>query len=230
MKLKKTLLLVVSLVLVLSLAPIAQAQTSFRDVPPSHTFYEEIQFLVELGIISGFEDGTFRPGQAVTRAQAAIMIGRTFDLNGEQRKTIFRDVSKSSVASGYIQEAADYGIIQGYPDGTFRPNEPVSRGQMAILIARAFGLTESAEVSFPDVSPNSAAYPYIGLIYYAGITEGYPDGTYKPNQSVKRGEFAAFITRAIFFIISEYYDEENLTNEEYKEYFSEGLDLEELNQ
>ena len=80
----------------------------------------------------------------MTRAAAAIMIGRALDLNGEQRKTKFPDVGAEQVASGYIASAVAEGIIQGYPDGTYRPNETVTRGQMAIFLSRAFDLTVEA--------------------------------------------------------------------------------------
>lgn len=215
---KKVFSLLLSIMLIASLAPFAQAQeqtTSFKDVPSSYTFYEEIQFLVELGIIAGYEDGTFRPNQEVTRAQAAIMLARELGFENEPpTQTDFSDVSPSSVASGYIQVAVEFGIIQGFQDGTFRPNEPVTRGQLAILLSRSFDLTESEEVTFHDVSPSSAAYPYIGKLVYAGITYGYEDGTFKPNQPVTRGQFAAFMTRAIIYYYENAFPDEDFSEED----------------
>lgn len=196
-QLKKPLALLSSIAFSLGIAaPLAQAAT-FKDVSESYRFYEDIDYLSDTGVISGFPDGRFMPDTQVTRAQAAIMIGRAFDVDGTKRSTVFNDVSPSSVASGYIAQAVEGGIISGFPDGTFRPNEPVTRGQLAILLTRAYELTETAPVSFKDVSKNSAAYSYIGKIIAAGITQGYPDNTYRPDKAVKRGEFAAFMSRAI---------------------------------
>ncbi|OAH53846.1 hypothetical protein AWH48_11275 [Domibacillus aminovorans] len=194
---KKTLAFLSSAVLALGIAaPFAEA-ASFKDVPDSYRFYEEIDYLSDAEIITGFPDGSFKPDQAVTRAQAAILIGKTFELDGKKRKTSFSDVNSSNTASGYIESAVDEGIISGFPDGTFRPGQTVSRGQLAILLTRGFELSDSASVTFKDVSPSSAAYPYIGKIIAAGITAGYPDNTYRPDTAVTRGQFAAFMSRAI---------------------------------
>ncbi|WP_050613980.1 S-layer homology domain-containing protein [Bacillus testis] len=210
---KKLFPIIVSLLLMFSLAPFAYAdeesyEPTFKDVPESYKFFEDIELLTWDGVISGYKDGTFRPNQSVTREQAAIMIGRWLDYDGKPQKTIFPDVSPASVASGYIQEAVNDGIIQGFKDGTFRPTQTVTRGQMAIFLSRAFDLTEADQVTFKDVSPSSAAYPYIGKLIHANITYGYEDGTFKPNLAVTRGQFAAFMNRAIEFELSQYYDED----------------------
>jgi len=193
---KKVVSFLLSFVLLISLVP-ATLAASFKDVPSSYRFYQEINYLIERGIISGFPDNTFRPETSVTRAQAAIMIGRALGLDGTQQNTKFPDVGKDSVASGYIQSAVSEGIIQGFPDGTFRPNQSVTRGQLAIFLSRAFDIQETTTVTFKDVSSTSAAYPYIGKLLAAGITTGYIDNTYRPDQAVTRGQFSAFIARTL---------------------------------
>ncbi|WP_052343677.1 S-layer homology domain-containing protein [Bacillus massiliigorillae] len=173
---------------------------SFPDVSEQYTFYKEINFLVSRSVISGYADGTFKPGKSVTRAEAAIMIGRALGLDGTKRNTSFSDVGAASVASGYIQSAVEAGIINGFPDGTYRPNESVTRGQLAIFLSRAFNLTDTAPVNFSDVSKNSVAYEYIGRLVAANITMGYGDNTFRPNDAVTRGQFSAFLTRAIQYV------------------------------
>ncbi|WP_052343680.1 S-layer homology domain-containing protein [Bacillus massiliigorillae] len=172
----------------------------FKDVSTQYTFYEEINYLVNRSIISGYPDGTFKPGKSVTRAEAAIMIGRALGFDGKQTVTSFPDVSSSSVASGYIQAAVNAGIIQGFPDGTYRPSEPVTRGQLAIFLSRGFELTETTTVTFKDVSKTSAAYEYIGRLVAANITLGYEDNTFRPNEAVTRGQFSAFLTRTLKYV------------------------------
>lgn len=195
---KKSLPVFLCFIIIFSLfTPFAQA-ASFKDVPNSHRFFDDIDFLSDADIITGFPDGTFKPDQAVTRAQAAILIGKTFELDGTKRKTSFSDVNTTNTASGYIESAAKKGIISGFPDGTFRPGQTVTRGQLAIILAKAFGLTETADVDFTDVSKTAAAYPYIQQIVAADITYGYEDGTFKPNNAVIRGQFAALLSRALF--------------------------------
>jgi len=193
---KKVTSIILSFILLLSLVPYALA-ASFKDVSTSYTFYKEVTYLTEKGIISGFSDNTFRPGTAVTRAQAAMMIGRALGLDGTKKDTKFSDVGKDSVASGYIQSAVNEGIIQGFTDGTFRPGQYVTRGQLAIFLTRAFDLQETTTVKFKDVSSSSAAYPYIGKLLAAGITTGYSDNTFRPNQAVTRGQFSAFMARTL---------------------------------
>ncbi|MCI2254211.1 S-layer homology domain-containing protein [Domibacillus sp. PGB-M46] len=126
---KMPLALLSSVVLTLGIAiPFAQA-ASFKDVSQSYRFHDDIDYLSDIGIVSGFPDGRFMPDAQVSRVQAAIMIGRAFDVDGTKRSTVFDDISPSSVASGYIAQAVEGGIVSGFPDGTFRPNEPVTRGR-----------------------------------------------------------------------------------------------------
>lgn len=174
----------------------AQAQ-GFKDLSSNHRFYQEINYLTDRSIITGFPDNTFRPDVTVTRAQAAIMIGRALGLDGEQRDTKFKDVNADVTASGYIDAAVQRGIISGFPDNTFRPDNPVTRGQMAIFLARAFDLEVEAAQNFSDVTPNMSAYPYIKRIIADGITAGYPDGTFRPDASLQRSGFSAFLARAL---------------------------------
>ena len=195
---KKVLGLFMSFGLLLSLLVpgIAQADSSFRDVPSSHRFYDEIGYLTGEKIITGFPDGSFRPENVVNRAQAAIMIGRAIGLNETQRSTMFTDVQASSVASGYIASAVEKGIIKGFPDKTFRPNESVTRGQMAIFLSRAFNLIKEAETPFTDITPSMQSYSHIRKIVAENLTQGYEDNTFRPNLAVTRAQFSAFLSKS----------------------------------
>ncbi len=179
-------------------APITgQAAGEFKDVSTNYTFYNEILYLSAKKIISGFPDDTFQPNNSVTRAQAAIMLGRALHLKGEPKDTKFTDVFAHVTGSGYIASAVEKGIISGFPDGSYRPYEPVTRGQMAIFLNRAFELTNGHTNSFTDVSSNMTAYQSILNVSANGIAGGYPDGTYRPDLSVTRGQFSAFMARIL---------------------------------
>jgi Leucine-rich repeat (LRR) protein len=195
----KKLISLVVFVFVLGLfAPnTGQAAGEFKDVSPNYTFYNEVLYLSSQEIIYGFSDGTFKPNDTVTRAQAAIMIGRALDLNGNQRDTTFRDVTSNVTGSGYIAAAVEKGIISGFSDGTYRPYQPVSRGQMAIFLNRAFTLSIGQTNSFSDISSNMAAYQSILNVSANGIASGYSDGTYRPDLAVTRGQFSAFMARTL---------------------------------
>ena len=198
MKKVGTFLLSIALIIgMMSTSANAAAATGFTDVQKTNQFHDEIQYLVNKKIISGFTDGTFKPKKNVTRGDAAIMIGRMLTLDGTQTDTKFKDVSKSYAGSGYIASAVKKGIIGGYTDGTFRPGNPISRGEMAIIVSRAFGLSIHPHYNFSDVNSSSAAYEAVSLLAGASISTGYPNGTFKPSAKVTREQFSAFLARGM---------------------------------
>ena len=143
---KKLLSLVLALSMVLSM--FATVFAGFADV--DGTDYEEaVNALVGLGAINGFPDGTFRPGEAVTRAQLAKMICVCLGLGDAAElsagTTQFSDVS--GWASGYVNVAAANNIITGYPDGSFQPDKEVSYAEAVTMIVRALGYKNVVEVS-----------------------------------------------------------------------------------
>jgi N-acetylmuramoyl-L-alanine amidase len=162
----------------------SEAAESFGDVGTSHRAYKEINYLSQGNIVTG-SNGYFYPNREVTRAEAAAMLGRALNLNGTQRATQFNDVSSASFASGYIQSAVDKGIISGYADGTFRPGKPVTRGEMALLISRAFeyGATGTADAG--------------NALLVRGIAQGMADGSFGYELDIKRADFSIFLARAI---------------------------------
>ncbi|KYC36007.1 hypothetical protein WA1_40385 [Scytonema hofmannii PCC 7110] len=101
--------------------------------------------------------------------------------------TTFRDVSAGYWAKTYIEALAAKNIIAGFPDGSFKPNEPVTRAQFAAIISKAFAPSAKREISsFNDVSRNFWAYQVIQSAYQGGFVSGYPDKTFKPEQQIPR--------------------------------------------
>ncbi|MFS0783164.1 beta-N-acetylglucosaminidase domain-containing protein [Bacillus sp. 1P06AnD] len=166
---------------------VSNAETiTFKDLGPSHRAYTEIQYLAQGKITVGDQKGNFNPNQQVTRAEAAAMIGRALNLDGTKRKTSFKDVGASMFASGYIQSAVDKKILSGYKDGSFKPNEKVTRGEMAIMISRAFGYN----------SGNTQSEAAKALMS-KGISQGMTDGTFGAKLNLIRADFSVFLARAI---------------------------------
>lgn len=95
-----------------------------------------------------------------------------------------------------IAAAVDRSIASGYPDGTFRPGNAVTRAQMATFLTRALGLPAGDTSRFRDVGEHPHARG-IGAVARAGITTGYPDGTFRPDEVVTRGQLASFLDRAL---------------------------------
>lgn len=106
----------------------------------------------------------------------------------------FSDIANSPHRAS-IEAVAAAGIASGFPDGMYRPNAEVTRGQMATFLARALSLSSSEPSSFRDVS-SSAHRDAIAALVNVGIAGGFPDGTFRPNAPVTRGQMATFVARA----------------------------------
>lgn len=199
--LKRLLLSTLAFLLVMTLPFTTYAQThEFKDIPKTHRFYNDIQLLVSLDIID--KTPTFDVQRAVTRGEVAEMMVRARGLDGKQRTTHFSDVPPNHAKSGYIQTAAEEGILSGFPDGTFRPNEIVTRGQMALFLVNTFKLTETKDIQFKDVGKNMKAYEAIKKIVAAEITSGFEDKTFRPDTKLQRGQVASFTARALSYELS----------------------------
>jgi hypothetical protein len=113
----------------------APAKGHFVDVAVGSTFYPYIEALYAQGLISGYEDGTFRPSDIVTRGQVAKVVVRASGLPLENpAQPSFSDVAQGSVFYRYIETARANDIVSGYPDGTFRPSASATRGQIAKIV------------------------------------------------------------------------------------------------
>lgn len=179
----------------LILAPLAHA---YSDVPTNHVFKKEIDHLVELGAISGYPDGTYKPSGNVTRGQAAKIITVALKMALiEPTNPTFKDVPRTHDFYSHIETLVAYGVINGYSDGTFKPSNPVKRSHMAKIISNSLGLTEERDIYYLDVPRNNEFYPYINRLATAGITMGRGDGTFGMNENVNRGQMAAFVSRGV---------------------------------
>lgn len=186
-----------------------QAAHTFSDVSVKHSNYNDIMFLVERGVIP--KTPAYGVKNIVTREEVAVMVAKAVGLDGTQRATKFKDVTKSHSNSGYIQSAVEAGIINGYTDGTFKPKEKVTRGHMAAFIARAFDLPSGTK-TFKDVGKGHTAYEAVSQLAAAKITTGYEDGTFKPKNNLTKAHIAAFLARAVRY-------QDSLTAKEMKVHF-----------
>lgn len=145
LNLKKVIALVC--VLALTLTTVAFGAT-YGDVAEDSAYYEAVETLNKLGIVTGYEDGTYKPEEGVTRAEMAALINRIQgygDTASGSANTSFTDVPSSHWASGYIANASGMGIINGYGDGTFGPEDSVLYEQAVKMIMAALGYTPYAE-------------------------------------------------------------------------------------
>ena len=150
--------------------------------------------------VIGYPDGTVHPNGQITRAEVATIFFRL--LRDEVRDGAFTTSnSYSDVAYGKwynnpISTMSALGIITGYPDGTFKPDKPITRAEFAAIAAR-FDETQSGKsATFSDVIGHWAAKE-IGIAYYNDWIKGYPDGTFKPDQNITRAEAMTLINRVL---------------------------------
>ena len=192
----------------------------FADVPttgfgadgtdPFWAFWE-IGSCVDAGIVFGYADGDFHPGDTVTRDQMAVFIARALAGGDSQvadgpSTPHFPDVAADEWAYKYIEYAYANNIVAGYDDGTYQPGVAVDRAQMAAFIARAMvtphgeaGLasyTPPATPDFPDVPADFWVFKHVEYLVQHKVVSGYADGSYHPEVVCTRDQMAAFVARA----------------------------------
>ena len=153
--------------------------------------------------IFGYADGTFRPDNNMSRAEAAAIFARLIsEQKGEKisGKSNFNDVSKNEWYSDYIGYLSKYGIIKGYSNSTFRPDDNVSRAEFVAMTVRFNSLFNDVKkgsytVKYTDVATNYWAYSDVAYAKHAGWLNGYADGTFKGDNAITRAEVVTVVNR-----------------------------------
>ena len=165
----------------------------FSDVFPTHPYFEAISFVRSEGIVTGYEDGTYRPEQYINRAEfTKIIVGANFRMEAIDRcplTTDFSDVTLSDWFAKYVCTAKHDGIIDGYPDATFRPGSYVNFAEASKIVVGAFGIQTGA-------TTNNEVWwrPYVlALARINGLPSSFSD----PNQQLTRGDMAEIIYRVM---------------------------------
>jgi len=189
---KRALSLVLVLALALTMCVVGAGAAKYSDVPSTYAYSSEVQFLSDIEVITGYPDGTFKPENTITRGEAAAVIFRTLAgkesaAQNYQGGTQFSDVSADHWASGYVNFCTEMGIINGYPDGTFKPDQTVTYAEYVTMLARALGLDIGKDLSYP--------YGYIAEATVEGINYGVDLGA---NDPAPRGSVAKLTYNAIF--------------------------------
>ncbi len=172
----------------------------FSDVIPSDYFYTAVQYLYCAGAISGYSDNTFRPYNNTTRGQLSKIIvlaeGWPIDTSGGPH---FTDVPPGSAFYDFVETAFNRGAVSGYGDGTFRPDNNVTRAQLCKIIVLAEGWTIdiTGGPHFSDVVTGDPFYGYIETAYNHNIISGYGDGTFRPDNNATRGQISKIVYNSI---------------------------------
>ena len=176
----------------------APGSVRFRDLA-SHWAAPFVDGLAQAGAVAGFQDGTFRPDQPVTRAEFAALVVASFgDRPATNPGTAFTDVPREFWAYGALSQGQRLGFLGGFPDGTMRPQEPITRIQAIVAIANGLGLT-GGRVDEIGIYRDRAQVPSYAVDALASATQqrlvvNYPDPlVLRPLEPMNRGEVAALI-------------------------------------
>jgi hypothetical protein len=185
-------------------APAAAQTGNFSDVSFSYWARPFIQRLAQENVIAGFPDGTFKPEQPVTRAQFAALINQAFNKPAVRSARNFSDVSANYWAQAAIQSAYRTGFLSGYPDGTFRPNQPITRTEAIVSLINGLGLRATGSIDATldtyqdeDQIPNYAK-DELAAATQRNIVVNYPDvAFFTPLQSATRADISGFIYQTL---------------------------------
>ncbi|MCF7756898.1 S-layer homology domain-containing protein [Paenibacillus xylanexedens] len=152
---------------------------------------------VKLGVVTGYTDGSFHPNASITRAEFATLITKVFDLSSNQGNTI-SDVS-GYWAESSIRSLQSKGVLSGYPDGTFRPNQEIKRSEIIAIISRIMDLSKVPTAEAPAFSDLEQIWnkDQLQQAAAAGIIQGDRNGEFHPANSASRAEALTIILRVL---------------------------------
>ncbi|MBE9069941.1 S-layer homology domain-containing protein [Leptolyngbya cf. ectocarpi LEGE 11479] len=183
--------------------PPLNLNSRFGDVV-GHWAAPFIDAMAEADLIKGFFDGSFRPDVLVTRAQFAALVMATFPATGgnSRRFKPFRDVPSGFWARPVIYQAQAQGFIAGFPDGTFRPNDPMTRGQALVALINGLRLGEGQASELGVYDDRAQVPPYaveeVAIATRRGIVVNYPDiAQLRPMQPITRSETTALVYQCL---------------------------------
>lgn len=158
-----------------------------------------IDMFLKLNIIKGYTDGTVKPNQTITRAEFVGILSRIFDVQGTST-VAFKDVTGNNWAKTAIEQFAAAGVINGYSNGEFKPNQTITREEMVIVLSRLINLksvaSDASKGGFSDVQGAKAA-DSIQQAAQAGIISGAGNGTFAPEGNATRAEALTIILNVL---------------------------------
>ncbi len=173
---------------------------SFPDVPENYWAKQQIGVVATLGIIQGYPDGKFKPEGEITRAEMATLLIKAAGYpEGKPGQSSFKDMKLDHWAGAFINKAYEMGVIEGYPDKTFRPKGNITRAEGLAMIAR-FAKIEKATYNndFVDVFSNHWIAPTLAGAKAAGMLQYLGDKDFEPNKQLARAEVVEILFRTPF--------------------------------
>lgn len=189
------------LIFVCSIFPAAASvqAASFSDIS-GHWAQDDIEYMTDKDIIYGYSDGTFRPDNYVSRAEYIAMTNRTYKLRSGSSATNFKDVNSSDWFAREVSYAVAAGYISGYPDGTFRPNQYITRQEVAVTLARLLDLKPSNTSKTLKAFRDGEAIPSwaresVAALAERGYLKGDANGYLQGSRAISRAEITSLLKR-----------------------------------
>lgn len=190
--------------------PLVKVQPSFTDLDPGYWAWPLLADLARRDLVAGFPDGSFRPGEPMTRAEFAAQLTRLFDLPQELTSppgsTPYPDMATDHWAYDSVQKSVQMGFLTGYPEGTVLPEQTVTRIQVIVALANGLRLKSSRGAApLPELYGDQNQVPdwanrQLVAATAAGLVVNYPDlGQLAPNRPATRAEVAAMLHRALVY-------------------------------
>jgi len=171
----------------------------FKDVNDDFWAVNQIESAATVGLVNGYPDGTFLPMRALSRAELSTLLvkakGRT---PVAVQQAVFKDLPKAHWASGYVKGAVELGLVKGYPDSTFKPNDKINRAEGVMVLGRFDELKEPESLSFgpyPDLTANYWASKMIAAAKAEGLLEYLGEADFSPKKELSRAEAVEMITK-----------------------------------
>ena len=182
--------------------PAEQMSEAFKDLSVKHPAFEAIIALNEIGVITGYEDSTFKPEKSITRGQAATMINRELKLEVSTKVT-FKDVATNHQFAADIAALNEAGILQGYATGEFGINDKLTLAHLAAIVDRAFDLQGQLDgkvqvaSNYDDVPTSHWASEAIHALKILDQTKVFQASSFNLGKEATRAEFSAAVFTAI---------------------------------
>jgi len=171
----------------------------FVDVPDSHWAVTPVQKLATVGLVEGYPDGSFQPERALSRAELATLLVKA---KGQEPPIIsgrvFKDMAANHWASRYVKGALDMGLVTGYPDKTFKPNNKITRMEGVVVMSRFGELKQATKLEaspYPDLTARNWASPYIAAARDAGYLQYLADQDFQPKKELTRAEAVEILSK-----------------------------------
>lgn len=192
----KSLSILLAMCMLLGMLPMTALADNFSDIK-GHWAESQINEMINEGIVKGYPDGSFKPDGDISRAEFVSLIVKAFKLTKAKGKD-FDDIS-NHWAKDAILTANAHGIVNGYSDTKFGPDNPITREQMAVMIVKAAHLTDNSKgktfVDSHDIS--EWAKKAVAIASSNQLITGYPDNTFKPSGNTSRAEATAVLSKSL---------------------------------